>query len=48
MTSLKPDQQKTSTEQAGDTVKGKADSTASSLQPEVRGSNCRHRRPLIS
>ncbi|CUA75419.1 hypothetical protein RSOLAG22IIIB_05893 [Rhizoctonia solani] len=30
---LKPDSQKTTTEQAGDTVKGKLDSAASTLQP---------------
>ncbi|CAE6419449.1 unnamed protein product [Rhizoctonia solani] len=30
---LKPDSQKTTTEQAGDTIKGKLDSAASTLQP---------------
>lgn len=31
-----PDQQKSSTEQAGDTLTGKTDSAASKLQPDVR------------
>ncbi|TDL25962.1 hypothetical protein BD410DRAFT_836660 [Rickenella mellea] len=31
---LKPDSQKTGTEQFGDTVKGKADSAASTFEPE--------------
>ncbi|KAF8581610.1 hypothetical protein K439DRAFT_1353500 [Ramaria rubella] len=31
---LKPDSQKTGTEQAGDTLKGKTDSITSTLQPE--------------
>jgi hypothetical protein len=32
---FKPDSQKTTTEQAGDFVKGKMDSAASTLQPNV-------------
>jgi len=36
---LKPDSQKTTTEKAGDTLKGKADSVASTLQPQGEKSN---------
>ena len=38
LTVPQPDDSKTMTEQAGDTVKGAADSAASALQPQVRPS----------